>query len=210
MDSRTRMTVAVGVAAGYVVGRNNKERLALGLLSLVTGRAMDPVSLIGQGLRKLAETPQFEQLSESLTSVLEEQTRSLLEGAAGGETEGEAPAAEADQGEDFPQDEAEPEEAPPGLGEPAEPDAEDAEPPRTPQPSRAGEEKTEEPSARKVGPRNPGAAKAKAMGSKARAERAARRPGPKNPPAARAVARKAADKRTSAERSAGKGSSARS
>lgn len=87
MDSSTRAMIAVGVAAGYIVGRNNKEKLALSLLSLATGRALDPMALLGQGIRKLTESPQFEQFSESLTSALEQQTRSLLESEAAGKPE---------------------------------------------------------------------------------------------------------------------------
>lgn len=145
MDSSTRATLAVGVAAGYVVGRTKHEKLALSLLSLVTGRALDPVALIGQGIRKLAETPQFEQFGESLTGVLEQRTRSLLD---------------------------------------SEPDEEETEAPQPSQRRPAGQAKAEKPSARAAGPKNPPAAKAKAMGRKAKAERSARRPGPRKPPAA--------------------------
>jgi len=182
MDASTRAALVVSAAAGYVVGRTKTEKLALGLLSLMTGRALDPTDRIGRGIRNLAENPQIEQFSESLTRALSERTRSLLDSETGGEQE-----------------------SPEGGGEAGEPDEEEMEAPRPSRPRRAGRAQAAESSAHAAGPRNPPAARAKAMGRKAKAERSARRPGPKNPPAAKA---KALGRKTATERAAGKGSPA--
>jgi hypothetical protein len=208
MDSSTKTTLAVGAAAGYIVGRTSKEKIALGLLSLATGRALDPMSLVGQGIRKLTASPQFEQFSESVAGILEQQIRSLADSEAEGGPEGETSEADADDGKDAPEEEQDLEssQGEQEVGEPEERETGSAQPS---QPGIAGQAKAGRPSAREAGPKNPPAAKAKAMGRKAKAERAARRPGPKNPPAARAMARKAADKKAGAEKGAGKGAPAR-
>lgn len=203
MDSRTRLTLAVGAAAGYAVGRSKKEKVALGLLSLVTGRATDPMSLIGQSIRKFAETPQFEQLSGSLTSVLEQRTRSLLDTEAEGDSRGRASTADADVAGETGDGEYAHEDTP-GDDEPKEPQEEKAEPSEPSQIRRARPKKAASTSVHRAGPKNPPAAKAKAVGRKARAERATRRPGPKNPPAAKAMARKAADQQAASRGEPGK------
>ncbi|WP_329128931.1 hypothetical protein OG552_01735 [Streptomyces sp. NBC_01476] len=203
MDSSTRAMIAVGVAAGYIVGRNNKEKLALSLLSLATGRALDPMALLGQGIRKLTESPQFEQFSESLTSALEQQTRSLLESEAAGKPE-DVEDVEDEEDVEGATDEGDEEEGAGGEEEPGHPDDQAVTPAPPSPPPAAKQTKTAPPSARAAGPKNPPAAKAKALGRKAKAERSARRPGPKNPPAAKAMARKAA-----AEGAAGKEAPAR-
>jgi hypothetical protein len=203
MDSTTKAILAGGFAAGYVVGRNNKEKLALSLLSLATGRALDPMSLIGQGIRKLAASPQFEQLSESVASALEQRRRTLPDDGtpAEGADAGAGRVEDATDGEDIRRAPLEDEET-------EETDEQEVQRPRSSRRRPARRKNPGEPSAHAAGPKNPPAARAKAMGGKARAERATRRPGPKNPPAARAMARKAANKQAAAE-TAGKTAPAR-
>lgn len=49
MDNNIRAALAAGAATGYVAGRSNKGKLAIGLLSLAVGSGLDPVALIGRG-----------------------------------------------------------------------------------------------------------------------------------------------------------------
>lgn len=137
MDTNTKAQLTACVAAGYVIGRTKKGKVALSVVSLIAGRSLDPVTLVGQGLRKLAETPQFAGIREqvrgglvgagktalsdisgkgvdSLTAALQERTRLLLEGEGEKEDEGEAaeePQASGDDASEEPIDEKEEQEA---------------------------------------------------------------------------------------------------
>jgi hypothetical protein len=82
MDTNTKATLAAGMAAGYVVGRTKKGKLALSLASLVAGRSLDPASLIGQGVRKLAQSPQFGELGAQVRTELLGTGRSAVTGVA--------------------------------------------------------------------------------------------------------------------------------
>ncbi|MFD7090139.1 hypothetical protein [Streptomyces sp. NPDC056730] len=203
MDTSTKATLAAGVAAGYVVGRTKNGKLALGLLSVVAGRSLDPVALIGQGIRKLAESPQFGQLSEqvrgelltsgrsalsgltnrgvaSVTDALQQRTRSLLESEADSEAEDEEPDEEFDE-------ESAPEE-PEEEAEEAEEEEEEEEPPRRPRRRPTRQAPAEKPTDRKPGPKNPPAKKAmekKAADRKAAKDKAPGRSAAKKPPAGR-------------------------
>lgn len=191
MDSSTRADFAVGVAAGYIAGRTRKDKLALGLLSLATARALDPTARLGQGLKRLAGSTQVEQFSRLLAGSLEQRTRALLDTGDDADPESGTPQAGADE---EPPDEDAPEEEP-------EEEAEEAdEAPPAPRPRRTGRPQARKSSAHAAGPKNPPAARAKAMAQKARAERSSRKPGPKNPPAAKAMARKAASSGSGAAR----------
>ncbi|RYJ29130.1 hypothetical protein CU044_2223 [Streptomyces sp. L-9-10] len=205
MDTSTKATLAAGVAAGYVVGRTKNGKLALGLLSVVAGRSLDPLSLIGQGIRKLAESPQFGQLSEqvrgelltsgrsalsgmtnrgvaSVTDALQQRTRSLLESEADSEAEDEEPDEESyeDSAPEEPEEEEEEEEQ--------EEEEEEEEPPRRTRRRPTRQAPAEKPTDRKPGPKNPPAKKAmekKAADRKAAKDKAPGRSAAKKPPAGR-------------------------
>ncbi|MFD7288809.1 hypothetical protein [Streptomyces sp. NPDC059863] len=184
MDTSTKATLAAGAAAGYVVGRTKNGKIALALLSVVAGRGLDPVSLIGRGVRKLAASPQFGQLGEqvrgellnsgrsalsgvanrrvtSLTEALQQRTRSLLESEAEEEPEEEP---------------EEDEEADDRSAEAEEYDTEEPPPRSRRRPSRSAS--AEKPTDRK--------------------------PGPKNPPAKKAMEKKAADRKASKGKASGR------
>ncbi len=184
MDSTTRTSLAVGAAAGYIVGRTKRERFAVGLLSLAAGRVLNPGGPVDRGIRKIAGNSRVEHFSESLADALQQRTRSLLEG-------GEEPGGK------------EPDAPEAGASEPGVEEAGPVRPSRTP---RAGPAKAPKSSAHAAGPKNPPAARAEAMGRKAKANRAARKPGPQNPPAARA---EAMGRKGAAGKAAGKGPAAR-
>ncbi|MFD3911751.1 hypothetical protein [Streptomyces sp. NPDC058603] len=208
MDTSTKATLAAGVAAGYVVGRTKNGKLALGLLSVVAGRSLDPLSLIGQGIRKLAESPQFGQLSDqvrgelltsgrsalsgmtnrgvaSVTDALQQRTRSLLESEADSEAEDEESDEEPDEEsyEDSASEEPEEEEE-----EEEEVEEEEEEPPRRARRRPTRQAPAEKPTDRKPGPKNPPAKKAmekKAADRKAAKDKAPGRSAAKKPPAGR-------------------------
>ncbi|MFJ1576722.1 hypothetical protein [Streptomyces sp. NPDC088182] len=208
MDTSTKATLAAGVAAGYVVGRTKNGKLALGLLSVVAGRSLDPLSLIGQGIRKLAESPQFGQLSDqvrgelltsgrsalsgmtnrgvaSVTDALQQRTRSLLESEGDSEAEDEESDEEPDEEsyEDSASEEPEEEEE-----EEEEVEEEEEEPPRRARRRPTRQAPAEKPTDRKPGPKNPPAKKAmekKAADRKAAKDKAPGRSAAKKPPAGR-------------------------
>lgn len=182
MENSKKVSFAAAVAAGYILGRTKKGKLALGLASLVAGQQLplNPREIISLSARKLAENPQIAPLIsqvrgevlaagrtalsatanrrlEAVADALQQRTNALLEPPAEDEDEN----AEEYGGEE---DEEEPDEA-------------------------AEQEEEEEP--RRPAKRSTGAAK-KAPSKKAPAKKAAKKAAAKKPPP-----RKAADKKTS-------------
>ncbi|MGW2918873.1 hypothetical protein ACWDBF_13545 [Streptomyces angustmyceticus] len=82
METDTKVTLAAALAAGYVLGRTKKGKLAIGVASMVAGQALSPRELIGQGLRKLAATPQAAQLLDQVRGELLESGRTALSATA--------------------------------------------------------------------------------------------------------------------------------
>ncbi|WP_405664662.1 hypothetical protein OG379_20810 [Streptomyces sp. NBC_01166] len=212
MDTTTRAALAAALAAGYVIGRTKQGKLALGLLAVASGKSLDPKALIGEGVKKLSENPQFAQLGEQVRGELLASGREALSEVT---NRGVASLGEALQQRMLsltgaPEDEEEglEEEEPEYEDEDVEDEDEDveAEEPEPARPSRrrpAKSTKAEKPTDRKPGPKNPPAKRA--MARKA----AERKPGPKNPPARKAMERKAAQgesagKRSSAGRAGGR------
>ncbi|MBO8186902.1 hypothetical protein [Streptomyces spirodelae] len=72
MTDSCKTAVLAAVAGGYLLGRTRKAKLALTLGSVVAGRrlGLDPQELLRQGVRKLAETPQFEELTDQIKHQL--------------------------------------------------------------------------------------------------------------------------------------------
>ncbi|RCG17326.1 hypothetical protein DTL70_27525 [Streptomyces diacarni] len=68
MNDSCKTAVLAGVAGGYLLGRTKKAKLALAVGSLVAGRrlGLDPQELISKGVRKITETPQFEELADQV------------------------------------------------------------------------------------------------------------------------------------------------
>lgn len=184
MDTTTRAALAAALAAGYVIGRTKQGKLALGLLAVASGKSLDPKALIGEGVKKLSENPQFAQLGEQVRGELLASGREALSEVT---NRGVASLGEALQQRMLsltgaPEDEEEglEEEEPEYEDEDVEDEDEDveAEEPEPARPSRrrpAKSTKAEKPTDRKPGPKNPPAKRA--MARKA----AERKPGPKNP-----------------------------
>lgn len=72
MKDSCKTAVVAAVAGGYLLGRTKKAKLALALASLFAGRrlGLDPQELIGKGLRKVGEIPQFEELGDQVRDQL--------------------------------------------------------------------------------------------------------------------------------------------
>lgn len=144
MDDSCKKAALIAVAGGYLLGRTKKGKLALVLGSVFAGRklGLDPQKLISKGIHKVAETPQFEELSsevkdqlmtaartavsalanrriESLTDALRERTDGLSgagkakdEAKDGAKDEGEGEEEDSDEGEDEEEEEEKPEPPP--------------------------------------------------------------------------------------------------
>ncbi|MFF4280665.1 hypothetical protein ACFY0Z_17995 [Streptomyces kronopolitis] len=82
METDKKVTLAAALAAGYVLGRTKKGKLAIGVASMVIGQQLSPRELIGQALRKLAATPQAEQLIDQVRGELLESGRAALSATA--------------------------------------------------------------------------------------------------------------------------------
>lgn len=84
MDNGTKVSLTAALAAGYLLGRTRKGKLAIGLASLVAGRhiPLDPREAVGLGMRKLAENPQFAPLIEQARGEVLEAGRTALSATA--------------------------------------------------------------------------------------------------------------------------------
>ncbi|MER5972695.1 hypothetical protein ABT112_23685 [Streptomyces sp. NPDC002055] len=216
MDDSTKKTLAAAVAAGYVLGRTKKGKLALGLAALAAGSKLNPQELVTQGVRKLAENPQFEQLSQqvrgellgsgrsalsaaanrglgSVTDALGQRTRALQGGEEAPEEDEEEDAFE-DEGEE--EEEEEEEEAATDEGEEDEPEPEEQEPRKRRRPTKKSRES--EPTDKK------------AAAKKAPPKKSSPKQAPKKAAAKKTSAKKAPAKKTPAKKAATKKAPARS
>ncbi|MFF2183853.1 hypothetical protein [Streptomyces sp. NPDC058155] len=84
MENSKKVCVAAAVAAGYVLGRTKKGKLALGLAPLVAGAQlpMNPRELAILAMRKLAENPTVGPLVEQARGEVLEAGRSALSATA--------------------------------------------------------------------------------------------------------------------------------
>ncbi|MCX4550815.1 histone protein [Streptomyces sp. NBC_01500] len=190
MENSTKVSLAAAVAAGYVLGRTKKGKLAIGLASLVAGQQLplNPRELVSMGARKLAANPQVAPLIEQARGDVLDAGRTALSATANRRLEAVADALQErtnallepppDEDEDEDHDEEEDEDEP----EDEEPEEEEE------------EEEEEEPPRRRPTKRSAGAAK-KTPSKKAPAKKA---------PAKKTAAKKTAPKRTAAKKPAKK------
>ncbi|MEU0697068.1 hypothetical protein [Streptomyces niveus] len=84
MENSKKVCLAAAVAAGYVLGRTKKGKLALGLAPLVAGAQlpMNPRELAILAMRKLAENPTVGPLVEQARGEVLEAGRSALSATA--------------------------------------------------------------------------------------------------------------------------------
>ncbi|WP_187280110.1 hypothetical protein [Streptomyces sp. IB2014 016-6] len=84
MENSKKVSLAAAVAAGYVLGRTKKGKLALGLAPLVAGQQlpMNPRELLILAMRKLAENPTVGPLVEQARGEVLEAGRSALSATA--------------------------------------------------------------------------------------------------------------------------------
>ncbi|MFE4055995.1 histone protein [Streptomyces sp. NPDC059096] len=80
MDERTKVTLAAAVAAGYVLGRTRKGRLALTAVTYLAGRrfGLEPRQLVAEGVRRLGQVPQVADFQEQLRTEGLEAARHAL------------------------------------------------------------------------------------------------------------------------------------
>ncbi|MFJ8675295.1 hypothetical protein [Streptomyces sp. NPDC093589] len=83
METTTKVALTGAIAAGYLLGRTKKGKLAIGLASLLVGQRLPgPQELATEGARKLSQTPQVEQLIEQVRGELMEAARAALSATA--------------------------------------------------------------------------------------------------------------------------------
>ncbi|MFD6332019.1 hypothetical protein ACFWGI_20925 [Streptomyces niveus] len=142
MEDSKKVCVAAAMAAGYVLGRTKKGKLALGLAALVAGQQipMNPRELVILTARKLAENPTVAPLVEQARGEVLGAGRSALSATANRRLEAVADALqqrtealleeplEADESEE----EEEPEEEPEEQSEEEEEEGEETRPRRRP------------------------------------------------------------------------------
>ncbi|MEV8362604.1 hypothetical protein [Streptomyces niveus] len=190
MEDNKKVCVAAAMAAGYVLGRTKKGKLALGLAALVAGQQipMNPRELVILTARKLAENPTVAPLVEQARGEVLGAGRSALSATANRRLEAVADALqqrtealleqplEADEAEDEEEEEEEPEE----QSEEYEEDEEEEE-------KRPRRRSAKRPAAKKA-PAKKAPAK-KAAAKKAPAKKAAKKSPPKKAPAKKSANR---------------------
>ncbi|MFD9426135.1 MULTISPECIES: hypothetical protein [unclassified Streptomyces] len=202
MEDSKKVALAAAVAAGYVLGRTKKGKLALGLASLVVGQQLplNPRELVTLGARKLAENPAVAPLMEqargevldagraalsasanrrleAVADALQQRTEALL----GGLDEEEEEAEEISDEEEPEEEEESEEEEEPEEGE--EPEEEEEKRPRRP---------AKRPTAKKAHAKKAPAKKTAAKKTAAK-KTAAKKPA-KKPPPKKAAAKKTANR----------------
>lgn len=226
METDKKVTLAAALAAGYVLGRTKKGKLAIGVASMVIGQQLSPRELIGQALRKLAATPQAEQLIDQVRGELLESGRAALSATADRSLgnlagalqkrtsalqeplEDEEPDEDEEPAEDEDEEFAEDEEEPSDEEEEGEEEEDE-------------EDEEEQPSRRRTGKSSAGRARTKkSPGTKPSAKKApakkaasgkpaAKKQATKKPAAKKTAAKKPAAKTTAAKKTAAKKTSSR-
>ncbi|MDH6224466.1 hypothetical protein [Streptomyces sp. MJP52] len=84
MNQNCKAAMAAAVAGGYLLGRTKKAKLALLVGTYLAGRrfSLSPSRLAAQGLAKLRETPQFQDLTDQVRHELLQAGRSAVTAAA--------------------------------------------------------------------------------------------------------------------------------
>ncbi|MFE2587006.1 histone protein, partial [Streptomyces sp. NPDC059378] len=64
MNDVSKIALAGAVAGGYVLGRTKKGKAAFAMATYLAGRrfGLEPQQLLTEGVKKLRELPQFEEL----------------------------------------------------------------------------------------------------------------------------------------------------
>ncbi|MEV6791786.1 hypothetical protein AB0M87_07255 [Streptomyces sp. NPDC051320] len=204
MENSKKVSIAAAMAAGYVLGRTKKGKLALGFASLVAGQQLplNPRELLALGARKLAENPQVAPLIQQARGDVVDAGRTALSAAANRRLEAVADALQqrtealleppADDEERDEEEDEEPEDEEPE--DEAEDEAEDEEP------EHEEDEEEEEPPRRRPAKR-PAAKKpptkkppAKKPAAKKKAPAPAKKTASKKPPPKKAAAKKSANR----------------
>ncbi|MFD9866595.1 histone protein [Streptomyces niveus] len=198
MENSKKVCLAAAVAAGYVLGRTKKGKLALGLAPLVAGTQlpMNPRELAILAMRKLAENPTVGPLVEQARGEVLEAGRSALSATANRRLEAVADALQqrTEALLEVPIQEDEEEEEDEGEEEFEDEDEDEDEPRDEEYEADEGEEEEEERPRRRTA-RRPAAKKAPAKKTAAKKAPAKKAPGKKAPAKKKTAAKKSAAKR---------------
>jgi hypothetical protein len=84
MNNTTKIALAAALVGGYVLGRAKKGRLAFAVATYLAGRrfGLEPQQLLTEGLRRLQDMPQFEDLNEQVRGGFKDAGRKALTAAA--------------------------------------------------------------------------------------------------------------------------------
>lgn len=84
MKDTTKAALAAGVAAGYILGRTKKGRLAFAMATFLAGRrlGLDPQQLLAEGAKKLKDAPQVADLGQQVRDELLGAARQALKATA--------------------------------------------------------------------------------------------------------------------------------
>lgn len=84
MNDSTKLALAAAVAGGYVLGRTRKAKLAFGMATYLLGRriGVSPQQLLAEGVRRLADSPQFSQLGDQIRGELKDAGLARLDSLA--------------------------------------------------------------------------------------------------------------------------------
>src|SRR5687768_10905096 len=83
METETKATLAAALAAGYVLGRTKKGKLAIGVASVLAGQGLlSPKELVNRALRMASESPQAAQLVDQVRGELMDAARAALSATA--------------------------------------------------------------------------------------------------------------------------------
>ncbi|MEV0600426.1 hypothetical protein AB0I82_14190 [Streptomyces sp. NPDC050315] len=82
--SNNKVAMAAAMAGGYLLGRTKKAKLALAVGSYLAGRrfGLSPGQMLSEGLEKLQQTPQFQELSDQVRGELLTAGRTAVTNAA--------------------------------------------------------------------------------------------------------------------------------
>ncbi|MEU6162209.1 hypothetical protein [Streptomyces sp. NPDC047130] len=84
MNQNCKAAMAAAVAGGYLLGRTKKAKLALAVGTYIAGRrfSLSPGRLAAEGLGRLKETPQFQDLTDQVRHELLNAGRTAVTAAA--------------------------------------------------------------------------------------------------------------------------------
>jgi hypothetical protein len=100
VNERDKAALAAAVAAGYVLGRTKKGKLALAGAAVVTGRSLGPRQLLVEGVRRLRGVPAVRALGDQVRGEVYQAARNAAGAAVSRRLGGRLPGPATEGGED--------------------------------------------------------------------------------------------------------------